>query len=73
MAADRFGWEFDAPRTFPETVGERFDDPRTAALEVVLEPGTTYAIWINATGSGFVATDGVPAATYLVSFRTAEP
>ena len=41
-------------------------DPRTAWVDVALERTTTYALRIE----GFVDTDGVAVAPWLLTFRT---
>ena len=59
--------------------GERFfalvqkylADKRTCVLPVRLEPGQTYAIWVNTDKFGnFKDTDGRSAVPYLLVFRT---
>lgn len=63
------GWEMETPRTFPVLLERGFSDPRTAWVDVALEPATTYALWAE----GFVGADGAPAAPWLMTFRTADP
>ena len=44
---------------------------RTCVLPVKLEPGKTYAIWLNSQKFGnFKDTDGRSAVPYLLVFRT---
>ena len=46
-------------------------DKRTCVLPVKLEPGKTYAIWLNtANYQNFKDTMGRPAVPYLLVFRT---
>ena len=46
-------------------------DKRTCVLPVKLEPGKTYAIWVNSEKFGnFKDTEGRPAVPYLLVFRT---
>lgn len=69
MDPDASGWTEDTARTFPALGPEGFVDARTAYVDVTLEPGTTYAVWVE----GFVDTDGTAAAPWLLTFRTEEP
>ena len=47
------------------------DDKRTCVLPVKLEPGKTYAIWVNSDKFGnFKDADGRSAVPYLLVFRT---
>ena len=46
-------------------------DKRTCVLPVKLEPGKTYAIWVNSEKLGnFKDTDGRSAVPYLLVFKT---
>lgn len=66
-------WTPDAPDTYPVVPASGFADGRTATLDVTLDPGTTYAIWINAADRPrFRDTDGNLAPPYLLTFRTAD-
>jgi hypothetical protein len=61
--------------TFPKTVGEKpihyEKDKRTCVLKVKLEPGKTYAIWVNSDNfKNFKDADGRPAVPYLLVFKT---
>jgi hypothetical protein len=62
------GWLLDQAKTYPQIDETAFSDPRTMYADVVLEPSTTYAIWLD----GFVDTDGNAAARWLLTFRTAD-
>jgi len=47
------------------------DDRRTCVLPVKLEPGKTYAIWVNSPKfRNFKDADGRPAVPYLLIFKT---
>jgi hypothetical protein len=59
----------DARKTYPDIASVEIADARTAEVAVTLEPSTTYAVWVR----GFVDTDGVAAAEWLLTFRTADP
>ena len=63
-------WE---PGTLPEPVGEPryLPDQRTCVVDVRLEPGRTYAVWLNTEeAQGFRDRDGRPAVPYLLIFET---
>ena len=48
-------------------------DGKTCAVDVKLEPGRTYAIWLNSGKfKNFKDKDGRPSVPYLLVFRTAE-
>lgn len=63
------GWLPPSAPTAPVVLGEGFSDPRTAWVDVALEPGTTYALWID----GFRDASGNPSTPWLLTFRTQEP
>ena len=49
-------------------------DRRTCVLKVKLEPGKTYAIWLNSDKfTNFKDADGRPAVPYLLVFQTKNP
>ena len=49
------------------------DDHRTCVLKVRLEPGQTYAWWLNSQNFGnFKDRAGQPAVPYLLMFQTAQ-
>ena len=60
--------------SFPKAAGDvRYEkDKRTCVLPVKLEPGKTYALWINVAGKfeNFKDADGRPAVPYLLVFKT---
>ena len=59
--------------SFPKPDGQpkRLADKRTCVLPVKLEPGKTYAMWVNSQKFGdFKDTDGRSAVPYLLVFRT---
>ena len=58
---------------FPKPGGKPkfLPDKRTCVLPVQLEPGKTYALWVNSeTFGNFKDTDGHSAVPYLLVFRT---
>jgi RNA polymerase sigma-70 factor (ECF subfamily) len=68
-------WSFStlAKENFPQTTGKPkyLDDKRTCVLPVKLEPGKTYAMWLNSAKFGnFKDTDGRSAVPYLLVFQT---
>jgi RNA polymerase sigma-70 factor (ECF subfamily) len=68
-----WSWSQLSDATFPKTTGKpRYDnDRRTCVLPVKLEPGKTYAIWLNSEKFGnFKDADGRKAVPYLLVFRT---
>jgi RNA polymerase sigma-70 factor (ECF subfamily) len=73
MKDGAWAWvQLDA-ETFPEVTGEpSFSrDGRTCVVPVRLQPGRTYATWINADDSDdFQDRDGTPAVPYLLVFQT---
>lgn len=59
--------------TFPKTTGKpHYDsDHRTCILPVKLEPGHTYAIWLNSNNlHGFQHKNAHAAVPYLLIFET---
>lgn len=71
-----WSWNKTPDAAFPKTTGEpRFEkDLRTCVLPVSLEPGKTYALWLNsAKGGNFRDTDGQLAVPYLLVFKTRGP
>jgi RNA polymerase sigma-70 factor (ECF subfamily) len=69
-----WSWCLYSPETFPviDQKGIRYlDDKRTCVLPVKLEPGKTYAIWVNNEKFRyFKDTNGLPAVPYLLVFQT---
>jgi len=60
--------------TFPELSGEvHYVDPRTFIIPVALEPGTTYAMWLNyKQNDAFRDANGNPSIPYFMVFETRE-
>jgi hypothetical protein len=59
--------------TFPKLAGKpHYDkDRRACVLPVKLEPGKTYALWLNSEKyTNFKDADGNPAVPYLLVFET---
>lgn len=75
MASRSWFWATHGLETFPTVDGtpRYLEDKRTCVLPVQLEPGRTYALWINsAQYKNFKDTGGRPAIPYLLVFRTKE-
>lgn len=73
MMDKSWSWVQVAPENFPELVGEPryLDDKRTCVINVRLEPGKTYIIWLNTQRyTNFKDTEGRPAHPYLLMFET---
>jgi RNA polymerase sigma-70 factor (ECF subfamily) len=73
MLDGSWSWVKASDATFPEKVEKpRFDhDGKTCVLPVTLQPGKTYALWINdAKARGFMDTRRTPAVPYLLVFQT---
>ncbi len=73
MADGTWSWSTASKESFPETTGKPhyMDDHRTCVLPVKLEPGRTYAIWVNSQNFGnFKDADGKSAVPYLLVFQT---
>lgn len=74
MTDQSWSWSTWGQDTFPKTTGKpRYEaDGRTCVLPVELEPGRTYAIWLNSQRFGnFKDAAGTPAVPYLLVFETA--
>jgi len=68
-----WSWVTYSKESFPKLDGEPkyLADKRTCVLPVKLEPGTTYAIWVNSDKHGnFMDADGRSAVPYLLVFKT---
>ena len=68
-----FSWSTASKETFPPTAGKPSysDDKRTGVLPVKLEPGRTYAVWVNSQRfRNFKGANGQPAVPYLLVFKT---
>jgi RNA polymerase sigma-70 factor (ECF subfamily) len=63
-------------RTVPQAGSSDVDpktDKRTCVVKVKLEPGQTYAIWLNSEKfENFKDADGRSAVPYLLAFQTAK-
>ena len=73
MQDGSFSWATHSKESFPKVDGKPkyLADKRTCVLPVKLEPGKTYAIWVNSEKLGnFKDTDGRSAVPYLLVFRT---
>jgi RNA polymerase sigma-70 factor (ECF subfamily) len=73
MQDSSWSWSTASRETFPQTSGKPryLEDRRTCALPVKLEPGKTYAIWLNSQKfRNFKGANGQPAVPYLLVFKT---
>jgi RNA polymerase sigma-70 factor (ECF subfamily) len=68
-----WSWVTLSKEHFPTTDGKPkyLADKRTCALPVKIEPGKTYAIWVNSEKfRNFKDSNGKPAVPYLLVFKT---
>src|SRR5262245_33882555 len=68
-----YSWTTYSKESFPKVDGKPkyLADKRTCVLPVKLEPGKTYAIWVNSENfENFKDTDGQAAVPYLLVFKT---
>ena len=73
MQDGTWSWAMVSKESFPKMDGKSkyLADKRTCVLPVKLEPGKTYAIWVNAAKfENFKDPDGRPAVPYLLVFKT---
>ncbi len=73
MKDGSWSWAMLSKESFPTMGGEPkyLADKRTCALPVKLEPGKTYAIWVNSEKfDNFKDSGGRPAVPYLLVFKT---
>jgi Bacterial Ig-like domain len=73
MTDQSWSWVQIAPENFPELVGEPryLEDKKTCVVNVRLDAGKTYIIWLNTQRfSNFKDADGRPAQPYLLMFET---
>jgi RNA polymerase sigma-70 factor (ECF subfamily) len=73
MQDGSWSWSTLSKESFPKVDGKPkyLTDKRTCVLPVKLEPGQTYAIWVNSEKFGnFKDTDGRSAVPYLLVFKT---
>jgi hypothetical protein len=76
MQDGSWSWSTWGKDTFPQTTGKPhyLDDKRTCVLPVKLQPGKTYAIWLNSENFGnFKDAAGHTAVPYLLIFKTKSP
>jgi len=73
MQDESWSWVKLSDESFPKLDGKpKYDkDKRTCSLPVKLEPGTSYAIWLNSEKfDNFKDADGRAAIPYLLVFET---
>jgi RNA polymerase sigma factor (sigma-70 family) len=75
MADQSWSWVQLSDESFPKSVGDTpihyEKDKRTCVMKVKLEPGKTYAIWLNNEQyTNFKDADGRSAVPYLLVFKT---
>jgi hypothetical protein len=73
MADKTWSWSTASKESFPDVAGKPhyLDDHRTCVLPVKLQPGKTYAIWLNSQKFGnFKDASGKSAVPYLLVFET---
>jgi RNA polymerase sigma-70 factor (ECF subfamily) len=73
MQDGSWSWSTLSKESFPTIDGKPkyLDDKRTCTLPVKLEPGKTYAIWLNSEKfRNFKDAAGKPAVPYLLVFKT---
>ncbi|MDY3556803.1 Ig-like domain-containing protein [Gemmata sp. JC717] len=73
MQDKSWSWSTVSEESFPALDGKPkyLADKRTCVLPVKLEPGKTYAIWVNSEKFGnFKDADGRSAVPYLLVFKT---
>jgi hypothetical protein len=73
MTDGSWSWSQISDETFPKIDGKPHyaPDKRTCVLPVKLEPGRTYALWLNSGKFGnFKDTEGHSAVPYLLVFET---
>jgi len=73
MQDGTWSWATLSKESFPNVDGKPryLSDKRTCVLPVKLEPGKTYAIWVNSEKfDNFKDTEGRSAVPYLLVFRT---
>jgi RNA polymerase sigma-70 factor (ECF subfamily) len=73
MQAGGWSWCVLSKESYPGTseAPKYLEDKRTCVLPVKLQPGKTYAVWINSEKLyDFKDTKGQPAVPYLLVFKT---
>jgi hypothetical protein len=75
MTDNSWSWSSAWQNSSPESIGKpKYDAARrTCSLKVKLEPGKTYAYWINSGKfQGFRDSQGHPSVPYLLIFETSK-
>lgn len=75
MMDESWSWSQLSVESFPKITGKPkyLKDKRTCVVKVKLEPGKTYAIWLNSEKfDNFKDAEGRPAVPYLLVFKTAK-
>ena len=75
MKAGSWSWAMLDKESYPGTnePPKYLEDKKTCVLPVKLQPGKTYAVWINSEKlAGFKDTKEQPAVPYLLVFKTRE-
>ena len=75
MTDNSWSWSTAWQNSSPESIGKpKYDAARkTCSMKVKLEPGKTYAYWINsAKFQGFQDREGHPSVPYLLIFETSK-
>jgi len=73
MMDGTWSWSQISKDSFPEIIGKPkyLEDKKTCVIDVKLEPGKTYAIWVNTQKFvNFKDADGNSAVPYLLVFQT---
>jgi RNA polymerase sigma-70 factor (ECF subfamily) len=73
MQDESWSWSTASQDSFPETAGKpKYNDARRiCVLPVKLQPGKTYALWLNSQKfRNFKDASGQPAVPYLLVFKT---
>ncbi len=75
MTKQMWSWVIHTRGSFPDVAGDvrYLADRRTNVLPMKLQPGRTYALWINSPNgkhSAFRDRDNNPAMPYLLAFET---
>jgi RNA polymerase sigma-70 factor (ECF subfamily) len=75
MMDGSWSWTQLSDESVPKIIGKPkyLKDMRTCVVSVKLEPGKTYALWLNSEKfDNFRDADGRPAVPYLLVFKTAK-
>jgi hypothetical protein len=72
--SNSWSWVIHTKETFPEIAGKvHYVSARTNVLPVRLQPGRTYALWLNSPNGkfkGFRDSTNIPTLPYLLVFQT---